>query len=945
MKKTAATLSLFIIAGLHLILGSEITIKAFTPYAINDTIALIYEDSATTFNCFSNDRQTLNGDGGFQGNPIFTVQPKHGSIVMASQNEVTYTPDSNYFSNKTAAFIDSFKYEVTFYSFSVSDLVTDSAWVYIDSIAGINDAPIAQGDFYETTQGNAPLTIAPLKNDKDPDLAGLKFEIVDPPLHGDATFIHPQLAGDQLFFPNNGIPFNTNLQLDYSLRDTKYLEDSVFIYTPHPKFFGYDSIRYVISEYQPSSLPPIPKMTQNYFNVNNKDADTATIVFFVEAKDYVPVAINDTVIYEEKTKRTKPIQFWRPENNDLDADTLPRRPKMVFNMPFILKDTTELSTATSENDTIIFYHNIPVYDEVSKQMIMKRDSNMATYIAGRLQYEYAPYFCGVDSLFYIVTEKELINNPYPNKFRKDTSNFGIFYFVITPSNQLPFANPDTIVFDWDKVDTLNSGHLAQYHDILANDIDIDTLSKKDIANFERFVDKDLSYMLQFDSTYVVKKDNILRTKISPKHGTALCYGDSVFYQFAPPYDKTYLIDSFEYFVLDASFQAHHTWVYIANKAVKAEDITYTVSEPFIINKTDSTIGSNIALFGENDDHIHALFDGNRLRSPQQSNYAKIIRAEDGNINYMYHKGFTTLDRFQFILSDYLTYDTAWVTINNRACTANTDTFIIPENPFSEYYLHSDWEDIANIKDNDQDPEGIKNILPFITDTIETEGLKAWLDNEEMIITLKKEFFYIDSIQYKLTDIPTFFAAEGLFTRDSAWLYIIDKDGIVDSDGDGIPNLMENGIPGYQVGEETLNTDGASDGPNYLDYDADNDGLKDNGDCDDDGILNFLDPAPGCNEMEVSNAFTPNNDGVNDLFIIPEIQLSTSDVVPAAIHIYDRNGMLVYKNNAYGKNGNWWDGTMGDVNSLHFGDKLATGIYVYYLEYEGIKQQGYVHIQK
>lgn len=951
MKKIAAILYLFFIAALQLLIASDnnpSAIKAVKPYAINDTIAIVFEDSITLLDCFGNDYNTLNtlaDPDATVGLVEFMVLPQHGSLKLVKHPNVEYTPDSNYFKPQSDAFVDSFQYIVEFFSGANAILARDTAWVYIDSIAGVNDRPIALTDSFETTQGEGALFIAPLVNDKDPDKAGLQFRILNLPKHGNISYFKSKLDSKYLFFPNHGISFNINLQLDYNLRDMDYLNDTAFIYNPDPDYFGYDSLQYIISEYRPNNLPPIPKMTQDYLNVNNSDADTATIVFFIEAKDYIPVAINDTAIFKEKTERTTPINFWRPEYNDLDADTLPTYPRKIFNMPFILKDTSDLETATtSNNNRVVFYHDIPVYDVASQQMIMKRDSNVATLIAGRLRYTYAPYYSGVDSLFYIVSEKELANNKYPNKFRKDTSNFGIFYFVITPSNQLPYANPDTIVFDWNAVDTLSTGHLAQYYDILANDIDIDTISEKDVANFERFVDEDLSYMLQYDSTYVVKKNDTLRTSVRPKNGLALCHGDSVFYRFDPPYAKEYLIDSFEYLVLDASRQATYAWVYIANTPVKAHDMNYQVGEPFVESKADTTIGLNIALYGSNDDRIHALFNGDTLITPSKSSYAEIFKAEEGNVNYMFNKGFTRSDRFQYVLSDFLTYDTAWVTINNTPCIANTDTFIIPENPFSVDYLSQAWEEVVNIKDNDIDNELIKNIIPFSPDTIVSYGTLAWLEQEEMVLTLKPEFFYKDSIQYKLTDIPAFFATEGLFTRDSAWLYIIDKNGITDSDGDGIPNLMENGIEGYQAGEDTLDSDG--DGiPNYLDDDADNDGLKDNGDCDNDGILNFLDQTPGCNEMQVSNVFTPNNDGINDLFVIPEIQLSTTRVIPAAIHIYDRYGMLVYENEAYGLNRDWWDGTMGDVDNLHFGDKLPSGIYVYYLEYNGIKQQGYVHIQR
>lgn len=66
-----------------------------------------------------------------------------------------------------------------------------------------------------------------------------------------------------------------------------------------------------------------------------------------------------------------------------------------------------------------------------------------------------------------------------------------------------------------------------------------------------------------------------------------------------------------------------------------------------------------------------------------------------------------------------------------------------------------------------------------------------------------------------------------------------------------------------------------------------------------------------------NTFTPNNDGENDLWIIPNI----SKYPENKLEIYNRYGQLIFKRTGYS---NDWNGT-------YFGEELPTGTYFYYLD--------------
>jgi gliding motility-associated-like protein len=82
-----------------------------------------------------------------------------------------------------------------------------------------------------------------------------------------------------------------------------------------------------------------------------------------------------------------------------------------------------------------------------------------------------------------------------------------------------------------------------------------------------------------------------------------------------------------------------------------------------------------------------------------------------------------------------------------------------------------------------------------------------------------------------------------------------------------------------------------------------------------------------------NAFTPNQDGYNDLFIIPCIDNVTEK---AALYIFNRWGNVVYETDSYQ---NDWDGS-------HKNNPLPDGVYFYILQIENkTPQQGSIEIKR
>jgi gliding motility-associated-like protein len=89
----------------------------------------------------------------------------------------------------------------------------------------------------------------------------------------------------------------------------------------------------------------------------------------------------------------------------------------------------------------------------------------------------------------------------------------------------------------------------------------------------------------------------------------------------------------------------------------------------------------------------------------------------------------------------------------------------------------------------------------------------------------------------------------------------------------------------------------------------------------------------CNP-EIPNIFTPNNDGINDLFVIKDLEKFPN----GKIEIFNRWGLKVYQNTNYS---NDWNGT--DYNTSK---PLTPGVYFYILHRsDNILSKGFVSIER
>ncbi|RXK50819.1 T9SS type B sorting domain-containing protein [Aquirufa rosea] len=172
----------------------------------------------------------------------------------------------------------------------------------------------------------------------------------------------------------------------------------------------------------------------------------------------------------------------------------------------------------------------------------------------------------------------------------------------------------------------------------------------------------------------------------------------------------------------------------------------------------------------------------------------------------------------------------------------------------------------------------------------------------------------------------------------------DVNNPIDSDQDGMPDYRDidsdnNGLTDtVEAGPDPLHPlDTDSDGiADYRDVDDDNDGILDIyendinygalPDCDKDGIDNRLD-ADIC-DIFAPQAISPNQDGLNDVLIIPGI----FRMQPNHLYIYNRWGELVYETENYQNNwGGLTDKTLGVLTN---DGRLPDGTYYYTVDFNG-----------
>ena len=254
---------------------------------------------------------------------------------------------------------------------------------------------------------------------------------------------------------------------------------------------------------------------------------------------------------------------------------------------------------------------------------------------------------------------------------------------------------------------------------------------------------------------------------------------------------------------------------------------------------------------------------------------------------------------------------------------------------------SDWDGYYDHEDRDSDNDGIPDVseasgiymfplgkIEYFTDSIRD----GWDDSLQFDSPLNTDV--------ENPDVPQGDNIPDLYDSDS------DNDGIFDylesdsfavvDDYGRILNVQPDSF-GWDFNKgvfNPLNSDQNEEAPpylpNYRDWDSDGDGVADYVeyeiphpdpdslmDCNNDGILNFLD-SKKC-RIKFFKGLSPNGDGLNDEFLA--IGIESYDSI--AISIYNRWGRLVYEESNW--NGIW----LGNCDQPGcYGNRLPDGVYYY-----------------
>jgi gliding motility-associated-like protein len=109
----------------------------------------------------------------------------------------------------------------------------------------------------------------------------------------------------------------------------------------------------------------------------------------------------------------------------------------------------------------------------------------------------------------------------------------------------------------------------------------------------------------------------------------------------------------------------------------------------------------------------------------------------------------------------------------------------------------------------------------------------------------------------------------------------------------------------------------------------------------------------CENILVHNAFSPNGDGKNDVFVIDGIGDSTC-YPENTVEIYNRWGILVFETHNYNNTTNAFDGTSRGRTTIRQSEGLPTGTYFYIVTYKSVdgnnviqnnKKEGYLYLSK
>ncbi|MEN9655183.1 MAG: alpha-agarase, partial [Bacteroidota bacterium] len=233
-----------------------------------------------------------------------------------------------------------------------------------------------------------------------------------------------------------------------------------------------------------------------------------------------------------------------------------------------------------------------------------------------------------------------------------------------------------------------------------------------------------------------------------------------------------------------------------------------------------------------------------------------------------------------------------------------------------------------ISGTNSDGTGTVSLTLFIDQDTDRDGLLDSIDTDDDgdLVLDNNDAFPLNKNEWKDTDRDG--TGDNADTDD-------DNDGIldacdVDSNGDGIPDngtdLDADGI------NDGCDTDKDGDGVNNTSDNCPNSPNTDQADRDNDGLGDSCDTI----EINVSQAITPNGDGINDTWVVYNL----GNHPGSTVRVFNANGTQVFYSANYQNN---WTGNYEGKNEM-----LPVGSYLYQIDLGGdgsIDAQGWLYITK
>jgi gliding motility-associated-like protein len=959
-----------------------ITVNAVNdPPNVRDDEAFTSENTSVNINVLANDDDARDGSpGGINASTVaVTAQPQHGSVTRLSNNTFTYTPYSGFYGT------DQFTYSVSDRGYPLPPL-TRSATVTIN-VARLS--PVANDDNV-TIAEDTPIDINVTANDVDLDLNPASLSIISAPANGTATVVGTivRYTPRQDYF---GTDFFTYTVRDLANHISNVARVNITI-TPVPdppvirnsSFSTPENTALVIAlssiasdpenDIVPSTItfPTQPQHGTVSFASGNIRYQPASgyggnDFFTVRVSDQTGLQSNIgeiTIQVSNQSPDARDDNFTINEDNVgvfdvLANDTDPQNninpssltiitapvngtavvasgrinytPNANFNgtdqLRYSISDNTGYSdqatvyitvlpvndppvavndvVTTPEDTPVDIYYLVNDYDVdnqivPSSTIIVTAPTHGTAVLAGGgsvIRYTPALNYFGTDVIVYRIFDQA------------GASANGTINITITPVNDPPVAVDDEVELINETFKTFNP---------LANDSDPE-------GELDR---------------------GSLRITVNPEHGRATVATSTGLITYTPNAGFSGN-DRLEYTVCDRQGLCASARVNIVVNRDNQPPVAN--NDQLLVNEDTPGVIFPLA----NDTDVNGNIDAGSLTIiTAPSHGVAIINEADGSVEYTPSQDYFGSDSFVYRIYDLGNpplSDTATVFITilpvNDSPVANDDMVVLFDNQ----------RVTINVLDNDFDVEGDQLILQSIEShpLIVNEGNGVVVIQSDNIIHCGEFDIQYTVCDGQLCDDAVLTIVLHAFDSDSDGIpdYIegmddTDGDHIpdyldLDSDNDGIPDSLEGGM-NNECGRMPLDSDG--DGiPDYLDSDSDNDGVLDSiegiDDCDGDGIPNWRDAFDDCDVRPfIPELFTPNGDGVNDKFVIPEIEQYHGN----ELLIFNRWGVLVYHKVNYD---NSWDGY---ANKNSSGNKLLPEDTYFYVFKTGIQnkvKKGTVYLKR